>query len=49
MNKKEKFYKHLFLEANWGCYGYIYCGSPVRNIGINRSCYATRQCKLHIA
>lgn len=29
MNKKEKFYKHLFLEANWGCYGYGDCVNPV--------------------
>ena len=32
----------VFLEANWGSYGYAYCGRPVRNIGGNHSCRATR-------
>ena len=33
----KSFFRGDFLEAIWRTYGYIYCGSPVRDIGGNRN------------
>ena len=39
LNRISKNPRHVksFLEAIWHPYGYIYCGSPVRDIGGNRN------------